>query len=385
MEQNKRLLNPKLDVVFQALFGEEGSEGITKSFLEEILEVKILKIQLNINPILRRKKQDDKLGILDVAVKINENQNCDIEMQMIKQEYIKERILFYWSKLYIRSIAKGQDYNKLEKSIIILITDKNVPGLEDMECHTKWKILETKNKQKILTDKLEIHIIQLDKLKENIKNINDNLLDWLMFLENPKSERVIKKMDENKALKEAKQKLDKLSEDGKMQQLAWWREKAVYEENTRKREEEEVRKLKIQIDEGKKQLNEGQKKLDEGQRKLDEGQMKLDEGQRKLDEDQKKLDEGQRKLDEGQMKLDEGQRKLDEDQKKLDEGQRKLDEDRKQFVEDKKRLDEEKDKFFKQIEKNKQIEIAKKMKEKKMDIEQIKEITGLTTQEIDIL
>jgi len=205
-----------------------------------------------------------------------------------------------------------------------------------MECHTKWKILETKNKQKILTDKLEIHIIQLDKLKENIKNINDNLLDWLMFLENPKSERVIKKMDENKALKEAKQKLDKLSEDGKMQQLAWWREKAVYEENTRKREEEEVRKLKIQIDEGKKQLNEGQKKLDEGQRKLDKGQMKLDE-------------------------------------------------DRKQFVEDKKRLDEEKDKFFKQIEKNKQIEIAKKMKEKKMDIEQIKEITGLTTQEIDIL
>ena len=205
-----------------------------------------------------------------------------------------------------------------------------------MECHTKWKILETKNKQKILTDKLEIHIIQLDKLKENIKNINDNLLDWLMFLENPKSERVIKKMDENKALKEAKQKLDKLSEDGKMQQLAWWREKAVYEENTRKREEEEVRKLKIQIDEGKKQLNEGQKKLDEGQRKLDEGQMKLDK-------------------------------------------------DRKQFVEDKKRLDEEKDKFFKQIEKNKQIEIAKKMKEKKMDIEQIKEITGLTTQEIDIL
>ena len=36
MEQNKRLLNPKLDVVFQALFGEEGSEGITKSFLEEM-------------------------------------------------------------------------------------------------------------------------------------------------------------------------------------------------------------------------------------------------------------------------------------------------------------------------------------------------------------
>ena len=41
--------------------------------------------------------------------------------------------------------------------------------------------------------------------------------------------------------------------------------------------------------------------------------------------------------------------------------------------------------FLNKQKKNKQIEIAKKMKEKKMDIEQIKEITGLTTQEIDIL
>ena len=32
--------------------------------------------------------------------------------------------------------------------------------------------------------------------------------------------------------KEAKEKLDKITEDARMQQLAWWREKAIYEENT---------------------------------------------------------------------------------------------------------------------------------------------------------
>ena len=41
-------------------------------------------------------------------------------------------------------------------------------------------------------------------------------------------------MQENEAIKEAKDKLDKISEDGKMQQLAWWREKAIYEENSLK-------------------------------------------------------------------------------------------------------------------------------------------------------
>ncbi len=38
-EKNK-LLSPKLDIVFQALFGEVGSEKITKRFLEAILRKK---------------------------------------------------------------------------------------------------------------------------------------------------------------------------------------------------------------------------------------------------------------------------------------------------------------------------------------------------------
>jgi len=83
-----------------------------------------------------------------------------------------------------------------------------------------------------LTDKLEIHIIELEKIEENNQESNDKLLDWLYFLINPNSRRVKEKMEENKELKEAKEKLDKITEDARMQQLAWWREKAIYEENT---------------------------------------------------------------------------------------------------------------------------------------------------------
>ena len=84
----------------------------------------------------------------------------------------------------------------------------------------------------ILTDKLEIHIIELEKIEERSQESNDKLLDWLYFLINPDSRRVKEKMEENKELKEAKEKLDKITEDERMQQLAWWREKAIYEENT---------------------------------------------------------------------------------------------------------------------------------------------------------
>ena len=83
-----------------------------------------------------------------------------------------------------------------------------------------------------MTDKLEIHIIELEKIEDNNQESNVKLLDWLYFLINPNSRRVKEKMAENEELKEAKEKLDKITEDARMQQLAWWREKAIYEENT---------------------------------------------------------------------------------------------------------------------------------------------------------
>lgn len=65
----------------------------------------------------------------------------------------------------------------------------------------------------ILTEKLEIHIIELEKIKGETQNMNEKLLDWLTFLNNPESERVKEKMKENENLKEAKEKLEKISED----------------------------------------------------------------------------------------------------------------------------------------------------------------------------
>lgn len=81
----RKLLSPKIDIVFQYLFGEEENAKITKDFLEAILEKEITQIDLSKNTILRRNKKDEKLGILDIAVTINGKENCDIEMQMTRR------------------------------------------------------------------------------------------------------------------------------------------------------------------------------------------------------------------------------------------------------------------------------------------------------------
>ena len=228
--KNVKTLSPKLDVVFQALFGEVGNESITKGFLETILERKIDSIDLSRNPILRREFKDEKLGVLDIIAKLDENEICNIELQIVDKKNIIERILYYWSRLYSRQIKSGEDYKILQKAIVILITDFKIEDLEELDYHSRWKIMEDKQGKKIiLTQKLEIDIIELPKIIGKEKE-QDNLLDWLYFLENPKSERVTEKMKENENLKEAVKKLDNLSEDEKMQRIADLRQKAIMDE-----------------------------------------------------------------------------------------------------------------------------------------------------------
>ena len=118
----------------------------------------------------------------------------------------------------------------MQKAIVILITDFKIENLEELDYHSRWKIMEDKQGKKIiLTQKLEIDIIELPKIIGKEKE-QDNLLDWLYFLENPKSERVTEKMKENENLKEAVKKLDNLSEDEKMQRIADLRQKAIMDE-----------------------------------------------------------------------------------------------------------------------------------------------------------
>ena len=232
-KQNKKIRRypPKMDIIFQAIFGEVGSENITKDFLEKILKRKIEKISLDKNPILRRELKDDKLGVLDIITELDGKEKCNIEMQLIDKNNIIERMLYYWSKMYTRQIKAGDDYNKLEKTIVILIADFNIKGLEEVEYYSTWKIIETNSAKKlILTDKFELDIIELSKIKGR-ENEKDQLLDWLIFLENPESERVTRKMEENENLKEAVEKLDRISKDEKMQRIIELREKAIRDEH----------------------------------------------------------------------------------------------------------------------------------------------------------
>lgn len=152
-------------------------------------------------------------------------------MQVGSEDFIIERLLYYWSRVYSKQIKKGKDYDQLERTIAILIVDFELNNLEQLGYITKWKIIEEKGRKLILTDKLEIVIIELKKIKGK-ERAEGQLLDWLFFLDSPNSERVKEKMKENKELKEASEKLQTMSEEEYMERMAWFREKAILDYNS---------------------------------------------------------------------------------------------------------------------------------------------------------
>ena len=225
------ILSPKLDVVFQILFGEVGSEEITKDLLSAILDEQINTIDLNQNIVLRRKNPKDKMGIVDVLAKINDNEYCNIEMQVSDDKDIIKRILYYWSKQYSKELQKGHPYMDLKRTINVLIANFKIDILKNLEFHTQWKIIEENGRKTVLTDDLELHIIELPKMRNNKATGKDKkLIEWLSFLNNPESKEVTNYMKNNESMKKAKEKLNTMSEDERIRRLAELREKAILDE-----------------------------------------------------------------------------------------------------------------------------------------------------------
>ena len=232
--KRRKLLSPKLDVIFQALFGEVGNERITKKFLEAILDRKLEEVDLSGNIVLRREKLEDKMGVLDVIVKINKKEYCNVEMQLIEKDKLLERILYYWARIYTKNLKSGNDYINLRKTIEVLIVNFEIKELKELEYHSKWKIIEEKNRKLILTEDLELHIIEIPKIYRK-EGKEEELTKWIYFIENPESEKVGEYMKENKEMKEAKEKLEVMSEDERMQILAELKEKAIRDEKATER------------------------------------------------------------------------------------------------------------------------------------------------------
>ena len=167
---------------------------------------------------------------MDIRAEIDGGIQVDIEMQTTCNEYFFNRLLLYWSRMYIKTMGKGEDYKKLKKCIVIVFVNYEMKELKDLPLHTKWQIRECKYGKKVLTDVLELNIIEVSKVREN--NEKEDIIRWVKFLEDPYGMEVDKMAKTDKEIAEARRKLDEINADEELVAILEAQDFARWDYNT---------------------------------------------------------------------------------------------------------------------------------------------------------
>ena len=221
-----KLLELKNDLVFQELFGKQKNSEITGHLISLILERKVKNVNLDLNKRMLGDREDSKTGRLDIRARFNDGEECDIELQVVPYEQMEKRLLDYWAQMYISKISSGDAYSVLKPSIAILISNYKLPKLTQLtDYHTRWNLREKNHTDLVLTEDIEVHILEIPKIKKEEIDV-DELALWLKFIQNPMNKEVRENMEkqENRFLKQAEEELAYLSGDEDFKRLVKARE-----------------------------------------------------------------------------------------------------------------------------------------------------------------
>ena len=159
----QKYADPKNDIVFKKLFGEEKNKDLLIDFINKLLPHKKVKdleyIPNNIEPDLRAKKQ----SILDVLCYDENGSKYIIEMQNAKEKGFEKRAIYYAAKTYSSQMDKSGKYSDLKEVIFIAITNF-VMFPEKEEYISTHSIRDDKTCSKDLKD-FSFAFIELPKFK----------------------------------------------------------------------------------------------------------------------------------------------------------------------------------------------------------------------------
>ena len=172
------------DYAFKKLFGTEENKDIMVEFISLVTSLgkddfDDVRIE-NSEQIPRF--YNDKTGRLDIKIRLNDGRKIDVEMQNSYFDYYPKRSIFYCSKLLHDHFISGLQYANLKKCIAINVLNSSfkLSG----KVHSVYQIRERED-QSLLDELLEIHFLDLTKLKKD--NLT-SLEKWLMFIKTDSKE-----------------------------------------------------------------------------------------------------------------------------------------------------------------------------------------------------
>ena len=218
MENNKNEVKKLNDFFIRYFFGLKGDEDLLLSFINAIMIDSNFATFVSVdilNPFNLTEKANNKESIVDFpkgtpsAKAVTEDGIIVIiEIQTYSTKNFFERTLYYWSKNYSNVLKKGEEYPELKPVISINLIDDILFDKTDNRMHTCY-LLKEKNTNKILTDHIQMHYVEIPKFDENADMAESppvakkELKNWILFLKSNKEEDMSQLLKEDTIFEKA--------------------------------------------------------------------------------------------------------------------------------------------------------------------------------------
>jgi predicted transposase/invertase (TIGR01784 family) len=192
-----KFANPKNDIAFKKIFGDEKHKEVLISFLNSVLDFKgkreIKSVTLT-NPYQLPNIEELKETILDIKATNQNNEEFIVEMQKKGGSNFAKRSLYYTSKAYVNQIDKAMDFKQLKKVYYIALVDFNI--FDNTSFISRHLIINQETTKQDLKD-FEFTFIELKKFNLELKECDTIVKKWIYFINNASSLDLIPKELQN--------------------------------------------------------------------------------------------------------------------------------------------------------------------------------------------
>lgn len=186
-EVREKYINPFTDFGFKRLFGEEPNKDLLLDFLNEILQDQQGKI-VDLTYLKTEqlgKTELDRKAIFDLYCENEKGEKFIVEMQKSKQNFFKDRSVFY-STFPIQEQAEKSDWNYELKAVYTIgildfVFDSDKNESEKYRYDVKLQDIET---NKTFYDKLTFIYFEMPKFNKTIEQLETRFDKWLFVLKN---------------------------------------------------------------------------------------------------------------------------------------------------------------------------------------------------------
>lgn len=221
-----RYINLFTDFGFKKIFGEEPNKDLLISFLNSLLDgkEKITDLTYLKNERLG-KSAGERKAVYDLYCSNDKGEKLIIEIQRVKQEFFKDRSIYYSTFAIQDQALKGQQWNYALKAVyMIAILDFTFSDEQTLKFHHRVRLIEEQTQQ-VFYDKLSFIYLEIPKFDKDLADLSNDYEKWLFAFKNLHRLREMPKALEEGIFK----KLFELAEIARMKP----KERNVYQDSLR--------------------------------------------------------------------------------------------------------------------------------------------------------